>query len=317
MLKIAASNAGSSPDYSAESAHKKRVAFRSISGFDRDPFATPSVGRQEASMKTPLAVILLFCWSSISAQILPEYSGAWYNRDQAGHGLSIEVISDERTIAYWYTYDFAGTPMWFLFDGVNVDNRVEATVYLFHNMFWGHFDPTFLNRQEVGTATIEFSGCDQAELTYSLGYFGAGEIPLERLTHIAGMECNMVGELAGDWLASIYSVGEEFWVETTVHADGTFILYDAMACIWTGRITVVDDANALLAATFGTDTCGWKVPTFEMHGIYVEPFEVCNSSGQCQIHDAAMGFEGYAIVHSGDGDPEAVKVNLRFVRPIE
>ena len=50
-------------------------------------------------MKILLSITLLFFWSSISAQILPEYSGSWYNRDQNGHGLSIEVIDDERTIA--------------------------------------------------------------------------------------------------------------------------------------------------------------------------------------------------------------------------
>jgi len=268
-------------------------------------------------MKILFPIILLLFWSSISAQVLPEHSGSWYNRDQDGHGLNIEVIDEERTIAYWYTYDFAGSPIWFLFDGVNVDNRVEATVYFFENMFWGQFDPVSINRQELGTATIEFSDCGHARLTYSMGYFGDGEIPLERLTHIAGMTCNEVGGLAGDWLATIHSDGLDYWVETTVRDNGTFLVSDELACIWEGQIRVVDEATGVLAATVGTETCGWKVPPFEMTGIYVEPYQVCNSSGQCQTHDAAMGFEGYAIVYPGDSDPVSSKVNLRFVRPID
>lgn len=272
---------------------------------------------QGVRMKILFPVILLFFWSSISAQILPEYSGSWYNRDQDGHGLNIEVIDEERSIAYWYTYSFIGSPMWFLFDGVNVDNRIEATVYFFDNMFWGQFDPAGLGRQEVGTAIIEFSDCDHARLIYSLGYYGDGEIPMERLTQIAGMKCNQVGKLAGDWLATIYSDRQDFWVQTTVHEDGTFIIYDAMACIWEGQITVVHEATGLLAATFGTNTCDRKVPLFDMTGIYVEPYQVCNSGGQCQTHDAAMGFEGYAIVYPPDDDPVSSNVNLRFVRPID
>lgn len=268
-------------------------------------------------MKIPFLAILLCSWSSIGAQVLPEYSGSWYNRDQSGHGLNIEVIDEQRSIAYWYAYSFIGSPMWFLFDGVNVDNRVEATVYFFDNMFWGQFDPAGLNRQEVGTASIEFLGCDEALLTYSLGYYGEGEIPLERLTNIAGLKCNQVGELAGDWLATIYPDAQDFWVETTVHDDGTFVIFDAMPCTWKGQITVVDGSTGTLSATFGTETCGWTVPPFKMNGIYVAPYEVCNSSGQCQTHDAAMGFEGYAIVYPGDDDPVSSYVNLRFVRPID
>jgi hypothetical protein len=268
-------------------------------------------------MKSLILVLSLFFVSSLSAQVLPEYSGAWYNRDQDGHGLNVEVIDEQRSIAFWYTYSFAGAPMWFLFDGVNVDNRVEATVYFFDNMFWGQFDPAALNRQEIGTAAIEFLGCDEARLTYSLGFYGDGEIPLERLTNIAGLKCNQVGKLTGVWTASIYSDLQNFWVDTTVKDDGTFIVYDAMACIWTGQITVVNETTGSLSATFGTDTCAWSVPPFDMIGTYVEPYEVCNSGGQCQTHDAAMGFEGYAIVYPGDGDPVSNKVNLRFVRPLD
>lgn len=268
-------------------------------------------------MKILFPVMFLFFWSSISAQALPEYSGSWYNPDQNGHGLNIEVIDSQRSIAYWYTYNIMGNPVWWLLDGVNIDNRIEFIAYEFMGMYWGDWNPAGKIRTEVGTVTVEFIDCLTANLTYTLGYFGDGEIPLERLTHIAGMKCNEVGDLAGDWLATIHSDQPDYWVETTVRDDGTFLVSDALACIWEGQIRVVDEARGVLAATVGSETCGWKVPPFEMIGSYVEPYHVCSSGGQCQTHDAAMGFEGYAIVYPGDGEPVSSKMYLRFVRPID
>ena len=40
-------------------------------------------------------------WSE-TANIRPSWSGTWYDADQPGHGISVEVLDDERTIFYWY-----------------------------------------------------------------------------------------------------------------------------------------------------------------------------------------------------------------------
>ena len=72
--------------------------------------------------------IFLALMSSAHAQVLPEYSGSWFNPNQDGHGINIEVIDAQRSIGFWYTYTQTGAPQWFLFDGANVDDRIEAIV---------------------------------------------------------------------------------------------------------------------------------------------------------------------------------------------
>jgi hypothetical protein len=76
-------------------------------------------------MKTLISILLLsFFFSLAQADIRPEHSGAWYNHDQAGHGLSIQVLDDERTIAFWFTYTPYGFPMFLVINGIN-DGQVE------------------------------------------------------------------------------------------------------------------------------------------------------------------------------------------------
>lgn len=173
-------------------------------------------------------------------------------------------------------------------------------------MFWNHFDPVSLDRQEIGTATIEFSDCDHARLTYSMGYFGDGEMPLERLTHVAGMKCSELGELAGDWLATIHPDEVGFWIETTVQDDGTYRYHDL--CSWSGQIKVVYEENGTLAATFGGGCGGSYSPPSNLSGQYYEQYEVCDSGGSCLIHPGAMVFKGFK---------DSYEITLRFVRPID
>ena len=98
-------------------------------------------------MKVLFTLILVFSTSSlfgdsildIGFNVRPSWSGAWYNPDQSGHGISVEVLDDERTAFFWYTYDLDGNPVWLTARGVNNDIRwtglfipiirVEATAY--------------------------------------------------------------------------------------------------------------------------------------------------------------------------------------------
>ena len=69
-------------------------------------------------MKVFIFVLAVFIHSgSALAEVRPEYSGSWYNPDQSGHGFSVEVLSTERSIAYWFTYDPFGNPIFLYADG--------------------------------------------------------------------------------------------------------------------------------------------------------------------------------------------------------
>lgn len=135
-------------------------------------------------MKIVFTAVLLFLWSSIEAQIRPEWSGTWYNPDQDGHGFMFQTIGPDRMIGYWYVYDQDGNPTWFMLDGVEgkylipQDNLVEFIAYRFTDMFWPLFDPFSLQREEVGTVLVSFVDCGRAMFTYDLGDWGSIQVDM-------------------------------------------------------------------------------------------------------------------------------------------
>lgn len=142
-----------------------------------------------------VALFLLgFCGAAKSA-VRAEYSGAWYNPLQSGHGLSIEVISTERSIAFWYVYNSSGHPLFLYADGINVGNQIQAKVYYFEGMTWGVFDPATNIRSDWGTITITFHDCRNATLEYDSNVpisgevFGSGQIPIYHLASIDDFKC--------------------------------------------------------------------------------------------------------------------------------
>jgi beta-glucanase (GH16 family) len=106
----------------------------------------------------------------------PAHSGSWYNSDQSGHGFSAEFgMSGDKPYAviYWYIYDDAGDPIFFIGQGEPVDNRVEVTFYSPVGMVYGEFDPSAVpNPLDVaGTGVFEFSDRDNATFSYTPSQF--------------------------------------------------------------------------------------------------------------------------------------------------
>lgn len=104
-----------------------------------------------------------------------EYSGSWYNRDQSGHGFSMEFGrgSDglSKVIVYWYVYDDQGNPLFMTGSGKLDGNRVELEFKSPVGMRFGEFDPTSVAREPGGTAIIEFSDSDTATFSYTPSEF--------------------------------------------------------------------------------------------------------------------------------------------------
>lgn len=163
-------------------------------------------------MKKFVLLLVLFSLPGAAfSQIRPEYSGSWFNPDQAGHGFSIEVISPERSIVYWYAYDPAGNPIFLYGDGTHSGDRIEAQVYFLQGMVWGEFDPDTNQMYEWGTLTITFEDCSHASVEYDSSFeyqngepFGSGEIALTRLASISGFQCSPV-PVAGLYEGYFYS----------------------------------------------------------------------------------------------------------------
>ncbi len=156
-------------------------------------------------MKFPrhLATLLLSCLicAPASSQHIPEYnpmgltgdfSGSWYNPEQSGHGLFVEVLDGGRAAVAWFTFDPQGRPAW-LYGVLDLgDWKMTGTL---STVAGGHFPPAFDPEQVVvapwGSIEIEVAGCDTAELRWQAldPAYGGGSLPLSRLTALQGQRC--------------------------------------------------------------------------------------------------------------------------------
>jgi hypothetical protein len=101
------------------------------------------------------------------------WDGAWYNDDTPGQGFLIDSLStsegDDFIFVAWFTYghDTASGQRWLTAQGPLTGNRAEVVVY---ETTGGSFDdPTPVNPSEViGLMSIEFTGCNTAQLSYDL-----------------------------------------------------------------------------------------------------------------------------------------------------
>jgi len=136
-------------------------------------------------------LLLLFAFNASAIDIKPSLSGAWYNPDQNGHGLAVEVLEGNRTLIYWYVYHTDGMPMFLITVGENQGNRTTGDTYYQTGMKFGDFDPNDIQQTVWGTTTVTFNDCGSASLQYSANdpAYGSGTIQMQRLTSIAGNKC--------------------------------------------------------------------------------------------------------------------------------
>ncbi len=143
------------------------------------------------SMPSSLVCLALLLPSLASAQLPPGISGAWYNPQQSGHGLSIEILDDKRALAFWYVYDPQGNPVHLYLDGRIEGRRIEATAYAPRGMRFGSFRREDLELPVWGEVALDFSSCDKALLQWDSDRpeYGSGSSEVQRLTRISGLDC--------------------------------------------------------------------------------------------------------------------------------
>lgn len=145
-------------------------------------------------------------------------SGSWYNPQQAGHGFSVEVLSSNRTLIYWYVYHPDGTPTFIIADGINTGNRVTAQAYYNTGMIFGEFDPA-----------------DRVQTPW-----GSGSISLTRLANIERVQC-APNPYAGLYTGNFYSqtLNQVIPGFAAIAPNGEFaaISFDAMAGVGTWSVS--------------------------------------------------------------------------------
>jgi hypothetical protein len=135
----------------------------------------------------------LYGQAASPGSISPAITGSWYDPEQSGHGLMIEILSDNRLYASWFTFNPAGTQQaWF--SGVGTYSGNTATITSVQQPAGGrwipNFDPAQIVRNAWGALTFTFTDCNHGKVDFnSVAGYGSGSMNLTRLTQPAGLSC--------------------------------------------------------------------------------------------------------------------------------
>ena len=153
---------------------------------------------------TGAAIVFAATAAAPAAAIDPSYSGSWYTDGEAGSGYNLEIFSDERALLFWYTYNEQGEPLWLYSEGVIDGNAIDFDVYYSDGMTFSNPDGSQRHQRGWGKLLMEFSGCNNATISYDSTHTGeenapegTRELPVQRLVNIADLPCRQ--EMAGYW----------------------------------------------------------------------------------------------------------------------
>ncbi len=127
--------------------------------------------------------------------ITRNFTASWFDPAHSGHGFNIEVIdsaSGKSMIAFWYTFDASGAPVWLVGQGPVIGDRALLdTQIVSGGRFGNSFDPAQVLRRPWGTLDVRFTDCNNGSVAWSpaLPGYGAGSMPITRLTQLFGSAC--------------------------------------------------------------------------------------------------------------------------------
>ncbi len=129
-----------------------------------------------------------------AVNIGPGFTGAWFDPAQSGHGLFLEVLQNNALLAWWFTFNPAGTEQsWF--GGVGNYSGNTAVITQVTQTTGGrwipNFDPSKLVQIPWGTFTFTFTDCNHGKVDFTspVPGYGIGSMNLTRLTLPAGLTC--------------------------------------------------------------------------------------------------------------------------------
>lgn len=136
------------------------------------------------------SVLILLSLLASPAAFCSVAPGAFFDPARNGEGIFVETHSGNRALVYWFTYDGQGNQRWLLGEGTSDGDTITIDGWLSAEgaRFGNEFDPRDVVFTTQGFGRIEFSGCDELELEYSLGDV-AGEIAMQRLIPLALPGC--------------------------------------------------------------------------------------------------------------------------------
>lgn len=125
----------------------------------------------------------------------PGFTGAWYDPTQSGHGILLEVLPEDRLLAYWFAFTPDGAQQaWFGGVGTIVGNQAIIYADRGRGGRWiPSFDSAAFALDSWGTLTFTFSDCSHGRVDFygagNSSQWGSGSMDLTRLTLPAGLSC--------------------------------------------------------------------------------------------------------------------------------
>jgi plastocyanin len=131
--------------------------------------------------------------ASSAIAIGPGFTGAWYDPQQSGHGLFLEVLPENRLLAWWFTFTPDGAQQsWFGGVGTYSGNSATMAVNLTIGGRWiPNFDRASIVNNPWGTLNFTFTDCNTGRVDFASTYpgYGSNHMDLTRLTLPAGLTC--------------------------------------------------------------------------------------------------------------------------------
>ncbi len=134
--------------------------------------------------------------SGLTNVLNPTHSGTWYNPEQDGHGLAVEILPDGVGVIYWYVYDFSGNQVWLLGNGSYTGSELNVDLNIVSGgLFPPEFNAEQVNIRPWGTASFKVNDCNKAEFNWSPNAdqtpFSGGQLDLQRLTQLIDLNCEI------------------------------------------------------------------------------------------------------------------------------
>lgn len=117
-------------------------------------------------------------------------TSSWFDPSHDGEGFLVEILTNDRAVMYWYTYDGEGGQDWLFAPGEVRGNRIEfSTLYRASGGIFGpEFDPDKVIVEDVGSASFIWSDCDSGSMSYRIGP-GQGRMDLSRIVKLMALDC--------------------------------------------------------------------------------------------------------------------------------
>ncbi|MFK7958572.1 MAG: hypothetical protein AB8B96_20945 [Lysobacterales bacterium] len=143
--------------------------------------------------------------ASAQVRVTSDFTGIWNQPDQESQGFVVQIVGqpDGSTegVAYWFTYDDSGNPMWVVGQGPVVGNEINMDFLRVDGpQFLESPNPNARNVTNFGSGSMAFSNCDIAtveiQLANAVTGTGLETFTINRLSRVLSTNCT--GGLADD-----------------------------------------------------------------------------------------------------------------------